>query len=86
MPTSYAIFNELGDTSRNCSDGSRVPVEQMKAMVSLLVLLNARSNRCNGLQLLISMMLIERATHKQVNMMQLMIQVHSQKVKSETVL
>ena len=39
---------------------------EIKAVTSLCSLLNARSVRTKGLQLLISMMLVARATSKQV--------------------
>lgn len=71
MPKLYGLFNELADSQRNChgNSDSNVRVEQLKAIMSLLVLLNARSNHANGVQLLISMMLIGRSTNKQVSCM-----------------
>ena len=66
-PSLYSLFNQLGHTSRNPSKASH-PVEGTKALVSLCTLMNARSNRFNGLQLLLSMMLIARATNKQVKL------------------
>ena len=64
-PSLYALFQQLGHTSRNPSETS-LPVEEMKALMALCTLMNARSNRFKGLQLPLSMMLIARATNKQV--------------------
>ena len=64
-PSLYAFFQQLGHTSHNPSEIS-LPVEQMKALMALCTLMNARSNRFKGLQLLLSMMLVARATNKQV--------------------
>ena len=66
-PSLYAFFQQLGHTSRNPSETS-LPVEEMKALMALCTLMNARSNRFKGLQLLLSMMLIARATNKQVHL------------------
>ena len=41
-------------------------VEKLKALVSVCTLLNARSARAKGMQLMISLMLIARATSRQV--------------------
>ena len=61
----YQLFVQLGNTDRNKSDGE-APVEERKAMMSLCTILNARSRVANGLQLLLSFMLIARATSRQV--------------------
>ena len=66
-PSLYAFFQQLGHTHRNSSDTS-LPVEEMKALMASCTLMNARSNRFKGLQLLLSMMLIARATNKQVKL------------------
>ena len=64
-PDVYRLFLGLGDTDRNKLD-HKTPVEQRKAIMSLYTVLNARQREANGLQLLISFMLIARATSKQV--------------------
>ena len=64
-PSIYAFFQQVGHTNRNPNESS-LPVEQMKALMALCTLMNARSNRFKGLQLLLSMMLVARATNKQV--------------------
>ena len=67
-PLLYALFQQVGHTSRNiCDRQSTLPVEEMKALMSLCTLINARSNRFKGMQLLLSMILIVRATNKQVH-------------------
>ena len=66
-PELYCLFQKLGDTERHLSPlQSGLCVEEMKAMMSLCALFNARSQRFNGLQLLISFMLVARGTGKQV--------------------
>ena len=64
-PDVYQFFVQLGNTDRNKSD-DEVSVEERKAIMSLCTVLNARSQFANGLQLLLSIMLIARATSKQV--------------------
>ena len=64
-PDVYQLFVQLGNTDRNAREGES-PAEQKKALMSLCTLLNARSQKANGLQLLIGFMLIARATSKQV--------------------
>ena len=64
-PDVYRLFLELGDTERNQTDEG-TPVEQRKDIMSLCTMLNAKQRKANGLQLLISFMLIARATSKQV--------------------
>ena len=46
----YALFQQLGHTSRNLSETS-LPVEGMKALMALCTLMNARSNTFKSLQL-----------------------------------
>ena len=59
------LFETLGQTSRNIH-GDDLAVEQIKGLVSICTLLNAWTQRAKGLQLLIGIMLIARATSKQV--------------------
>ena len=65
-PDVYQLFQVLGKTSR-CAQQGQLPTEELKAVVSLATLLNARSNRVKGIQLLLGIMLIARATHKHVS-------------------
>ena len=64
-PDLILLFKALSQSSRNVCDNS-LSVEGIKAIVSLFTLLNARTNRANRFQLLMSIMLIARATSKQV--------------------
>ena len=64
-PDVYQLFVRLGNTDRNKSD-DETPVEERKAIMSLCTILNARSRVANGLQLLLSFMLIARSTSRQV--------------------
>ena len=72
-PDVYQLFLRLGDTDRNLTDSKETPVEQRKAIMSLCTILNARCRTANGLQLLLSFMLIARATSKQVKNMPIML-------------
>ena len=65
-PDVYSLFLQLGATDRNASE-EETSAEQIKAVMSLCTLLNARSQLAKGMQLLLSFMLIARATSKQVN-------------------
>jgi hypothetical protein len=65
-PDLYALFMSLGDVKRNTTEKEEVTTEQTKAVSSMCSLLNARSARMKGLQLLVSMMLVARATSRQV--------------------
>ena len=65
-PDVYQLFQVLGKTSRNAQEG-QLPTEELKAAISLATLLNTRSNRAKGIQLLLGIMLIARATHKHVS-------------------
>ena len=66
-PDLFSLMNCLADSQRNAASSSEVTVEQRKVVMSLCTLLNARSQRVKGLQLLISFMLVARATSKQVS-------------------
>ena len=59
------LYKQLGSTQRNARDGAR-PDEELKAVMALCTLLNARSARTKGLQLMVSLMLVARATGRQV--------------------
>ena len=63
-PNLYSLLCDLGDTRRNARD--ETTTEEIKALTSLCVLANARSQRAKGVQLFISIMLIARAVNKQV--------------------
>ena len=63
-PNLYSLLCDLGDTERNAID--ETSTEEIKALMSLCVLANARSQRANGVQLFVSIMLIARAINKQV--------------------
>lgn len=65
-PDLYALFMSLGDVNRNEDEDDVVSTEQTKAISSMCSLLNARSARMKGMQLLMSMMLVARATSRQV--------------------
>ena len=75
-PDVYQLFLKLGDTDRNLTFGTDTPVEQRKAIMSLCTLLNARNRSANGLQLLLSFMLIARATSKQARTYIMYIHAH----------
>ena len=64
-PDLLQLFRVLSRSSRNVHNDS-LSVEEIKSLVSLCILLNARTNRASGIQLLISIMLIARSTSKQV--------------------
>ena len=66
-PDMYKFFMQLCDVQRNVSPDSSISIKEIKGVTSLCTVLNARSNRVKGLQLLISMMLIARSTSKQVH-------------------
>ena len=66
-PDLMHLFNTLGDTRRNIEKGVKgVVPNEIKVLVSLCTLLNARSSRTTGLQLFLSLMLVARGTAKQV--------------------
>ena len=64
-PDILQLFETLGQTSSNIH-GDDVAVEQIKGLVSICTLLNTRTQRAKGLQLLIDIMLISHATSKQL--------------------
>ena len=61
-PNIYRLFLDLGDTDR-CA---HTPAEEKKSLVSMCTIFNARSRKAHGMQLLMSFMLIARATSRQV--------------------
>ena len=65
-PDLFRLFETLGNPRRNLQS-EHLAIEEVKGMVSLSTLLNARSRKVKGLQLLIAIMLIARATSKQVS-------------------
>ena len=67
-PHLYQFFRLVGDTARSSNKlaQSDLTVEEMKVIMSLCTILNARCNRFKGMQLLLSFMLIARGTGKQV--------------------
>ena len=65
-PNLYTLFCDLGDTNRNARDEMLTTHEEIKALTSLCVLANARSQIIKGVQLFMSIMLIARAINKQV--------------------
>ncbi len=70
-PQVYALVQEIARTQRNVPDDSSgdscmLPLAELKGVMSMCTLLNARSNRVKGIQLLVSLMLVARATNKQV--------------------
>ena len=66
-PALLHLFRQLGDTSRNRRMDGHLCVEEIKSLTSLCILLNARSNRCKGLQLLLSMVLVGQGVGKQAS-------------------
>lgn len=67
MPLLYSFINEICDSHRNRHNEVTMPVEELKALICQILLLNAWTNRANGMQMLIGMMLVGRSTHKQVH-------------------
>ena len=65
-PQLYQLVQQLGCTQRNARD-SCLPDEELKGVMAVCTLLNARSARVKGLQLMISLMLVARATGRQVH-------------------
>ena len=67
-PDVYRLFMTLGATSRNVQskDDGIIP-EEIRAHTAIFTLLKARSVRVKGIQLLLSFMLIARATSRQVS-------------------
>ena len=60
------LFCTLGETKRIANEEQGLMTEDVKALCSLCILLNARSMRVKGLQLMIRMMVTARGTSKQV--------------------
>ena len=71
-PDLLILFERLGDVYRNeknddgDDNGASVSNEKIKSLIAVSVLLNARSQKCTGIQLFIGMMLVARATNRQV--------------------
>ena len=66
-PDLLSLFCTLGETERNANEKQGLMTEDIMALCSLCILLNAWSMRVKGLQLMISMMLTARGTSKQVH-------------------
>lgn len=66
-PDLYHLCMTIGDVNRN-QKKEEVTTEEIKAVSSMCSLLNARSARMKGLQLLMGMMLVARGTSRQVRM------------------
>ena len=64
-PSCTSLYSNLVAHRGNARDGAR-PDEELKAVMALCTLLNARSARTKGLQLMVSLMLVARATGRQV--------------------
>lgn len=64
-PDLFQLCMTIGDTSRNKQE-DEITTEEIKAVSAMCSLLNARSARTKGLQLLMGMMLIARGTSRQV--------------------
>ena len=70
-PDVYQLFQTLGNTQRNKRSGQETySSEELKVLMSACILLNARSQRVKGLQLLMSIMLVARSTSKHVSAVQ----------------
>ena len=66
-PDVYELMMILGKMNRNQTPrDDSINTEQRRAIMSMCTLLKARSARVKGVQLLISLMLIARATNRQV--------------------
>ena len=64
-PEVYSLIQQLGSTQRySMEDG--ISGEELKGVMAICTLLNARSARVKGLQLMISLMLVARAAGRQV--------------------
>ena len=64
-PHVYKLIQQLGSTLRNARDDA-VSHEELKGVMTICTLLNARSARVKGMQLMVSLMLVARAAGKQV--------------------
>ena len=65
-PELYRLFQTIGSTAHRLGSNTSnlSAVEDIKSLTSLCVLLNARSNRFRGVQLLLSLMLVARGTNR----------------------
>ena len=81
-PSFFSLLCDLGDVRRNADDEDSLTQNEIKTLVSLCVLANARSRQTKGLQLFISLMLIARAVNKQVH---ISIRVYVQGIPALTV-
>ena len=63
VPDIYDLFMKLANVQSPSGENS---TKEVKAISALCSVLNARSSRVKGMQLLMSMMLIGRSTSKQV--------------------
>ena len=66
VPDMYTFITQLADVQWNVGPDEVSRTLELKAVTALCTLLNARSSRVKGIQLLLSMMLISRSTSKQV--------------------
>lgn len=66
-PDVFQLFNALGRIER-CDDPCSAQVAQLRSVSSLLTIIKCRSVKVLGVQLLLTFMLIARATCKQVNL------------------
>ena len=66
-PEVLSLFSQLGGIEGEFFSREEQSVAERKVVMSLCTLLNARSARAKGVQLLISFMLIARATSKQAS-------------------
>ena len=68
-PELFTLVQQLSSTQRNARPDT-LPVEHLKGVMAVCTLLNARSARVKGLQLMLSLMLslmlVARTTGKQV--------------------
>ena len=68
-PEVYSLIQLLGSTQRHGPDTEDgISDRVVKGVMALCTLLNARSTRVKGLQLMISLMLVARAAGRQVCM------------------
>ena len=75
-PEVYSLVQQLGSTQRYARDGV-LPDEELKGVMAICTLLNARSSWVKGLQLMISLMLVARASGRQVMWFTLHIQTYT---------
>ena len=64
-PEVYKLVQQLGSTQRNARDGA-LSYEELKDVMAIWTLLSTRSARVKGLQLMVSLMVVARATGRQV--------------------